>query len=186
MKKAYGEKEYTKHLAYFIKSNFRINVMKQAIGYKISNEEYVSNLIENDFDTELMVKMDSKLLKPKQSEFKSDKLASLNPMERELYDVLIKYHLAAQENLPAHVRIGYRLPSIPKDSIQRFLTKNKTDAFKDMLKEGFGDFIGDETTENTENKIPVYYTSNMASADVSKNLVVSTVLFHKHPAHIIS
>jgi len=179
LKKAHGEKESIKSLAHFIRKNFRIGLMKQSVGYKITDEEYISKLIENDFNTDLLVSMDSKLLKPKQSEFKSDKLASLNPMERELYDVLIKYHLAAQENLPAHVRIGYRLPSIPKDSIQRFLSKNKTDAFKDMLKEGFGDFIGDETTENTENKIPVYYTSNMASADVSKNLVVSTVLFHK-------
>lgn len=98
----------------------------------------------------------------------------------DFYDNFHKVYQEMQERIPEHYNMGYKLPSIRKDSIDRMIEGGITDAFKimkesasDMFMKRNGDNLYGEILDesgNTVNKIPIFFTGNLPVNEMSLDL----------------
>jgi len=96
---------------------------------------------------------------------------------------MLEKYLEAQDKLPEHFRMGYILPSRPKDSVERSLTQGALKVAKNTIKDAFKVQIYDtefgiSSIEGDDVKfLPVYFTQNMDVDDVSSDVLESVMKF---------
>ncbi len=102
----------------------------------------------------------------------------------EYHAFLLNSYLEAQKKLPENFRRGYRLPSIPKDNIERIQTQGLLETSKKNLKEAVSiqsydtEFGLAGLGEQDVKFLPVFYTQAMNSEDVSTDLISSILKFN--------
>ncbi len=107
-----------------------------------------------------------------------------DPNIAEYYDFIIENYLKQQEAFPDNYKLGYKLPRVHKNSIERFFTEGLTkDNVVKELKSQFNrkegrDFYGmvDES-DNLISMLPIYFTGKMETSDISTNVGKSISLF---------
>jgi hypothetical protein len=175
-----GEKDGIWAFTQFMRENYNLSrMMSEGNNIGVSQKDYVANMILNNFKgITLRESYSSILMKPKESEYFSDKLSKLTPKQRKMYDVLTSTYYEAQKNLPEHLRPKTRVPSVSKDIVQKFM--NKDVSTKELFNEMLSNHFSDELENGTDNRIPVYYTSTaLQPHEISKNLVSTVLLFTK-------
>lgn len=169
--------------SHYLKSNFDIsNMQYENKSWRNNSEEsYIAHLVDKNFPDILIKKYNSKLLKPKSTSYPSDKISKLSADEKKLFDVVTSIYYDSQRNLPSYSRPGTRVPSIPKEWMQ----KNMKDKFAigKILTEEFADHFSDEVNDNDSKKIPIYYSgNNMKANEISDNYVSTVLMFAKQAA----
>lgn len=182
-KKANGE-QGLQSFYHYVESNLDIKTMKyDNKSFRRSSEEsYINYLIANSFKGDILVpKYSSKLLIPKKGSYPSNKLAALSDSERKAFDIVTKIYYESQMDLPEYSRPGTRVPSVPKEYMQKNL-KDKM-AIGKILKQEFTDHFSDEISENDSKKIPIYYVGNSMNAnEISDNYFGTVLMFAKQAA----
>jgi len=182
-KKANGE-QGLQSFYHYVESNLDIKTMKydNKSFRRNSEESYINHLIANSFKGDILVpKYSSKLLIPKKGSYPSNKLAALSASERKAFDIVTKIYYESQMDLPEYSRPGTRVPSVPKEYMQKNL-KDKM-AIGKILKQEFTDHFSDEISENDSKKIPIYYVGNSMNAnEISDNYFGTVLMFAKQAA----
>lgn len=182
-KKATGE-QGLQSFYHYVESNLDIKTMKydNKSFRRNSEESYINHLIANNFKGDILVpKYSSKLLIPKKGSYPSNKLAALSASERKAFDIVTKIYYESQMDLPEYSRPGTRVPSVPKEYMQKNL-KDKM-AIGKILKQEFTDHFSDEISENDSKKIPIYYVGNSMNAnEISDNYFGTVLMFAKQAA----
>ena len=112
-------------------------------------------------------------------------------LKGEMHAFLVKAYTDAQNKVPENTvkSLGYNLPSIPKNDIERILTNGLQNTLKTKTEEAV-DFKSYDTmyrraglTGEDFKQLPVYYTQNMDIEDVTSDALGSVMLFSAMANH---
>ena len=103
-----------------------------------------------------------------------------NPIQKKMYDALMKYNTIADSMVPQGLRLGYRIPSVEKSTYERMDRMGVIDAMK---REGLDTFTIRQSeemefapTNSTTRMIPIYYRTPIEADDISYDLFHSAVM----------
>jgi hypothetical protein len=122
--------------------------------------------------------------KPKISKFKNANYEALkkNPVTKRYYDYLIATYFKAQESIPETQKLGYILPGIDKNSIDRIREIGIVDWIKTKAKESTSLMDYDTEygkTSSDVKTIPIMFTTKLDYEQTSLDLLSSVLIFNE-------